>query len=185
MHYKLANAEPPLTYVIALESGEEVVGSLGAFVREAAVEAASITAVGAFERALLGYFDWQTKDYAKIPVDRQVEVLSLIGDVAMAEQGPALHLHAVLGRSDGSVVGGHLLEAHVRPTLEVVLVQPPRYLCKRKDPKTGLSLRRVPPSCCIGAAASPKCAAMRSAMRGDGCDSGSIVPAKLLCTRIR
>jgi predicted DNA-binding protein with PD1-like motif len=70
----------------------------------------------------------------------QVEVLSLLGDVAVGDQGPALHLHAVLGKADGSVVGGHLIEAYVRPTLEVILIQPPSYLRKRKDPETGLAL---------------------------------------------
>jgi Plants and Prokaryotes Conserved (PCC) domain len=60
--------------------------------------------------------------------------------VLAAVQGPALHLHAVLGKADGSVVGGHLIEAYVRPTLEVILIQPPSYLRKRKDPETGLAL---------------------------------------------
>ena len=60
--------------------------------------------------------------------------------VAVGDQGPTLHLHAVLGKPDGSVVGGHLIEAYVRPTLEVILIQPPSYLRKRKDPETGLAL---------------------------------------------
>ncbi|HEX4614683.1 MAG TPA: DUF296 domain-containing protein [Stellaceae bacterium] len=89
---------------------------------------------------MLGYFQWETKQYKKIPVDEQVEVLSLLGDVAVGDQGPTLHLHAVLGKADGSVVGGHLIEAHVRPTLEMILIQPPSYLRKRKDFETGLAL---------------------------------------------
>jgi uncharacterized protein len=140
MRAKLLNADPPVTYAVALETGDEVMERLGAFVREQQVEAASVTAIGAFRSAVLGYFDWDKKQYQKIPVDEQVEVLSLLGDVAVAEQGPSLHLHAVLGRRDGSVVGGHLLEAQVRPTLEVILIQPPSYLKKRKDPETGLAL---------------------------------------------
>jgi hypothetical protein len=140
MHSKLLNADPPITYAVVLDSGDEVIGELGKFVREREVEAASLTAIGAFSRAVLGYFQWETKQYKKIPVDEQVEVLSLLGDVAVGDQGPTLHLHAVLGRADGSVVGGHLIEAHVRPTLEVILIQPPSYLRKRKDPETGLAL---------------------------------------------
>src|SRR5579863_524551 len=104
MRSKLLNADPPVTYALAFETGDEVMSTLGAFVREAEVEAASVTAIGAFERATLGYFDWDTKEYMKFTVDRQVEVLSLIGDVAVAENGPSLHLHAVLGNRDGSVV---------------------------------------------------------------------------------
>ena len=140
MRSKLLNADPPITYAVVLDTGDEVTGELGKFVREQEVEAASLTAIGAFSRAVLGYFQWETKQYKKIPVDEQVEVLSLLGDVAVGDQGPTLHLHAVLGKADGSVVGGHLIEAYVRPTLEVILIQPPSYLRKRKDPETGLAL---------------------------------------------
>lgn len=143
MRSKLLNADPPVTYALAFETGDEVMSVLGRFVREAEVEAASVTAIGAFERATLGYFDWDKKDYVKFAVADQVEVLSLLGDVAVAEGGPSLHLHAVLGRRDGSVVGGHLLEARVRPTLEVILIQPPSYLRKRKDKETGLALLAI------------------------------------------
>jgi predicted DNA-binding protein with PD1-like motif len=74
----------------------------------------------------------------------QVEVLSLLGDIGVEESGkPALHLHAVLGRRDGSTVGGHLLEAHVRPTLEVVVTESPAHLRRRKDPETGITLIRL------------------------------------------
>ena len=140
MRSKLLNADPPITYAVVLDTGDEVIGALGKFVREQEVEAASLTAIGAFSRGVLGYFEWETKQYQKIPVGEQVEVLSLLGDVAVGDQAPTLHLHAVLGKADGSVVGGHLIEAYVRPTLEVILIQPPSYLRKRKDPETGLAL---------------------------------------------
>src|SRR5947208_3937758 len=140
MRSKLLNADPPITYAVVLDTGDEVTGELGKFVREHEVEAASVTAIGAFSRTVLGYFQWETKQYEKIAVDERVEVLSLLGDVAVGDEGPTLHLHAVIGKSDGSVVGGHLIEAYVRPTLEVILVQPPSYLRKRKDPETGLAL---------------------------------------------
>ena len=145
MHSKLLNADPPVTYAVVLDTGDEVVGELSKFVCYQEVEAASVTAIGAFGRALLGYFQWETKQYKQIAIEQQVEVLSLLGDVAVGDQGPTLHLHAVLGKADGSVVGGHLLEAHVRPTLEVILVQPPSYLRKHKDPETGLALIAIEP----------------------------------------
>jgi uncharacterized protein len=144
MRSKLLNADPPITYAVVLDTGDEVIGELGKFVRYQEVEAASLTAIGAFSRAVIGYFEWETKQYKKIPVDEQVEVLSLLGDVVVGDQGPTLHLHTVLGKADGSVVGGHLIEAYVRPTLEVILIQPPSYLRKRKDPETGLALIDIP-----------------------------------------
>ncbi len=92
----------------------------------------------------LGYFDWNVKDYKRNPLREQVEVLSLIGDVAWDElTGPKVHAHVVVGRSDGTTRGGHLLEAHVRPTLEVILVESPAHLRKKYDPESKLALIRL------------------------------------------
>ena len=105
-------------YVAVLEAGDEVHDCLQRLAEEESLSAAQVTAIGAFRDATLAYFDWETKSYDEIPVDEQVEVLSMTGDIALDENDrPKLHLHAVLGRRDGSTVGGHLMGAHVRPTL--------------------------------------------------------------------
>ncbi len=102
------------------------------------------TAIGAFRDATLAYFDWDRKEYLKNPVREQVEVVSLIGDVALAPDGaPKVHVHVVLGRRDSTALGGHLMEAHVRPTLEVTLTETPQHLRRQHDPQSGLALIRV------------------------------------------
>jgi uncharacterized protein len=94
-----------------------------------------------FSDALLGFFDWEKKDYRKTPVREQVEVVSRLGDVAVGPDGkPALHPHVVVSKADGVAMGGHLLEAHVRPTLEIVLTESPQHLHKRKGAESGLVL---------------------------------------------
>ncbi len=71
-------------------------------------------------------------------MQEQVEVVSLLGDVALGPDGkPALHPHIVVSRSDGTAMGGHLLEAHVRLTLEVLLTESPAHLHKWKDTESG------------------------------------------------
>jgi uncharacterized protein len=67
-------------------------------------------------------------------------VLTLAGDVALQDDQPALHVHLVVGRADGSAHGGHLMRAHVRPTLELILEESPAHLRKRRDPESGLAL---------------------------------------------
>jgi predicted DNA-binding protein with PD1-like motif len=129
------------TFVLVFDKGDEAKAGLTSFAKENKVSAAQITGVGAFSRAVLGYFDRDRKEYRRINVGDQVEVLSLIGDVALKpDGGPEVHVHAVLGKPDGSTVGGHLLEGHVWPTLEVVLTDSPRHLRKRHDPESGLAL---------------------------------------------
>ena len=141
MKSKLINDGPQKTYVLVLDRGDEAVTSIEGFAREDRIAAAQITGIGAFSDAVLGFFDWETKGYRRIPVKEQVEVVSLLGDVAVGPDGkPALHPHVVVSRADGGAMGGHLLEAHVRPTLEVVLTESPRHLHKRKDPDSGLAL---------------------------------------------
>jgi uncharacterized protein len=137
---KVINEGPERTIALVFDRGDEVVGTLEQFAAKQKLTAARFTAIGAFERVTLGYFDWERKDYERIPVDEQVEVLSLVGDIALDGDKPKLHAHAVLGRRDGSTVGGHLLEATVRPTLEVLLIDSPGHLRRKRDPVSGLAL---------------------------------------------
>ncbi|MEN3347791.1 MAG: uncharacterized protein V7632_1426 [Bradyrhizobium sp.] len=128
-------------HVVVLDSGEEAFAALAKFANDEKVAAASLTAIGAFERATVGWFDFASKTYRKIEVDQQCEVLSAVGDVATGDDGKAsLHIHIVLGLSDGSTRGGHLLAGHVRPTLEVVLTEVPTRLRRTKRPDLGIAL---------------------------------------------
>jgi predicted DNA-binding protein with PD1-like motif len=128
-------------HVVVLAEGDEAVEQLGGFARESGITAAQVTGVGAFRRAVVGWFDPVAKDYRRNPVDEQCEVLSILGDVALGPDGtPALHVHVVLGLADGTTRGGHLLEGHVFPTLEVMLDEPPTTLHKTSRPDLGLAL---------------------------------------------
>ena len=98
-------------------------------------------AIGAFERATVGWFDLREKTYRPIEIDEQCEALSLIGDIAVGDDGKAsVHIHAVLGLKDGTTRGGHFLKGIVRPTLEVTIVETPARLRRRKRPELGLAL---------------------------------------------
>ena len=89
---------------------------------------------------MLGYFDRKRNQYREIPVRDQVEVLSLVGDIAQQQDEPRVHAHVVVGTANGETRGGHLLSAHVWPTLELILTEAPAHLRKRSDPETGLAL---------------------------------------------
>ena len=128
------------TFAIAFQKGDEPVSLLTQFSRDKALRGSQITAIGAFESAVVGYFNRKSKRYRRITIDQQVEVLSLLGDVAHHGGEPVVHLHAVLGLEDGGTRGGHLLEAKVWPTLELVLTEWPKHLCKHFDPEVGLAL---------------------------------------------
>jgi predicted DNA-binding protein with PD1-like motif len=131
------------THVLVFEKGEEVMAGLLEFVNERRISSGHLTAIGAFSDVTLGFFERESKDYRRIPLREQVEAVSLVGGVALKGSEPQVHAHVVVARSDGSAYGGHLLEAHVWPTLEVVLVETPAHLQRELDEETGLPLIRL------------------------------------------
>jgi predicted DNA-binding protein with PD1-like motif len=140
MQAKLLHENGERTYALVFDKGDSVLPQLEAFAREHRISAARFTAIGAFSEVKLGYFERERKEFLEIPLDEQVEVLSLLGDIAERDGEPKVHAHVVIGLRDGHTRGGHLLEAHVWPTLEVMIEESPSHLRKRSDPETGLAL---------------------------------------------
>jgi predicted DNA-binding protein with PD1-like motif len=140
MKSKVIEDADVVTYVVVCEPGDEAVAVLTQFARTERLQASQITAIGAFERATVGWFDRSAKEYRRIPVDQQCEVLSLAGDVAEGPDGASLHAHIVLGLADGTTRGGHLLEGWVFPTLEVIVTEAPARLRKVTRPDLGIAL---------------------------------------------
>ena len=136
MRSKKLNSET----VLVFDTGDEVVSTLTKFAKENRIGAAHFTAIGAFSDAGIGYFDLQKKDYLRNQVNEQVEVVSLIGDIALDKGEPKVHAHVVIGKRNGFAMGGHLLEAHVRPTLELVLQYSGEQLRRKFDSESGLAL---------------------------------------------
>ena len=120
-------------------TGDEFMAGLRDYAEQHLIRAARFTGIGAFQSATLAYFDWETRQYCELPVDEQVEVLVLAGDIALKEGRPEPHVHVVLGRRDGSTRGGHLCRAIVRPTLELMLEEGGA-LERHFDPASGLAL---------------------------------------------
>lgn len=127
-------------WVVVLDKGDEAVACLTEFAKQNHVTAGRFTALGAFSDAVLGFFDFETKDYHRIEIAEQVEVASMVGDFAVQDGSVRLHPHAVLARRDGQALGGHLLSGHVHPTLEVLVTVAPEAIPRRSDPETGLAL---------------------------------------------
>ena len=143
MHYKLVD-ETPKTFVLVFETNDELAATLRQFAFEQKLASASFKAIGALSLVKLGWLNWQSKQYEpSVFIDEQVELLSLIGDVAMNNREHQVHAHAVVGKRDGTAHGGHLLEAHVRPTCELVLTESPTRLKKEFDPAAGIPLIKL------------------------------------------
>ena len=142
MNFKQVD-QSPKTFVLVFQTGDELAKGLTKFAEEQKLSAASFKAVGALSSVRLSWFNWESKKYElSVTLDEQVELVSLIGDVALKEGKPAVHAHAVVAKKDGTAHGGHLIEAYIRPTCEVVLTESPAHLQKFVDSESGLALIR-------------------------------------------
>jgi hypothetical protein len=143
MRYKLVDKQSK-TYVLIFETGDELSSGLKAFAQEQKLASSSFKAIGALSSVKLAWFNWETKKYIPVgQLNEQVELLSVIGDIALKDGEPQVHAHVVIGKSDGTAHGGHLLEARVRPTCEVVLTENPEHLRKEIDAESGLALIKI------------------------------------------
>lgn len=140
MRVKALSDTPEKTFIVVLDPGEEAVACLLSFARDRGVTAGRFTGLGAFSDVTLGFFDVETKDYEPIEIREQVEVVTLAGNFAVQGSEVRLHPHVVVSKRDGSAWGGHLLKAHVRPTLELMVTVDPARLQRRTDAETGLPL---------------------------------------------
>jgi predicted DNA-binding protein with PD1-like motif len=140
MHFRKID-ESPQTFILVFQTGDELAEGLLRFAQEQKLSAASFKAIGALSSVRLGWLSWERKRYEpSVTLDEQVELVSLIGDVALQDGEPVVHAHVVIGKKDGTAHGGHLLQAHVRPTCEVVLTESPAHLQKFIDRESGIAL---------------------------------------------
>lgn len=137
-------ADNPKTLVVILDTGDEILSSLKSVARTEHLAGSSFKAIGALSDVELGWFNGETRKYQTVvKLEEQVELLSLIGDIALKDGKPEVHAHLVIGQRDGSAHGGHLLSATVRPTCEIVITESPKHLQKEIDPESGIALIRL------------------------------------------
>ena len=126
-----------ITYAIVFAPGDEVMSGLTEFAEKYHVKSAHFTAIGDAGTAKVGWYDKSKKMFKINAINEQCEITSLIGDIALFNGKPVVHAHVNLASSDGLVHGGHLLEAFVTPTLEVMMTVEPVPLYKKFNPEFG------------------------------------------------
>ncbi len=127
------------TYAVIFGKGDEVMAGLNRFAQEKHLASARITGIGGIEDATVGYMYRHEKAHRPIPINQQCEVLSMLGDIALYQGKPVVHIHMVVGFPDGSAHGGHLLKAHVWPTMEIIVTEYANAMHKKLDAETGMA----------------------------------------------
>jgi predicted DNA-binding protein with PD1-like motif len=138
---KLISAEGPTkTYAIIFAPGDEILSGLQEFAARYDVRSAHFTAIGDAKAVKFGWYDKSKKMFKVTALNSYAEITSLVGDIALINGKPSVHAHIAVATEDGVVHGGHLLEAFVEPTLEVMMTVEPVPLNKRSDPQFGINV---------------------------------------------
>ena len=129
-------------FIIVLARGENVIETLTAFCTKEVIHAATFTGIGAVERVQIGYYDLAKKEYFFRNEPGVFEVASMNGNVALVENVPFVHAHAVLSKCDESCacIGAHIKEAFVAVTLEIFLIPLNVQISRSMDDAIGLKL---------------------------------------------
>ena len=127
--------------VARLPHGGDLLAEIAAVADEHGMATAELRAIGALSEARLAFYDQETKTYGEFDVPGAVELLGLLGNVSRRDGDIAVHAHAMLGRRDGTTLGGHVVAGCAVFACELVVVElagPP--LERGHDERTGLPL---------------------------------------------
>jgi uncharacterized protein len=132
------------TFAVVLQTGGEAMRCLQDFAVKELIGGPQVTAIGALSGGQLAYFDGEQKQYRPVPGAEQVEVASAGRGYRHRPKRPAQRACPCRAwRRDGRALAVHLLEARVRPTLEIIITESPAHLCKAKHAESGLALIKL------------------------------------------
>lgn len=143
MRSRLLHERPERTWLLVFDDGDAVVEILSLFARDHGLSGARLWGIGALDQVELGFYRHEQRDYDRFSLQEELELLALNGNLSVTDEGPRVHAHVVVGRSDGTAHGGHLFEARVGPTLEVFVVESPVEIRREMNEEFGLPLIRL------------------------------------------
>ncbi len=127
-------------YIVSINNHAELVSALEDFVKANKITAGNITGIGAVNRAVLRFFDPQTKKYVDKTVDGQMEITNLTGNISTMNGKEYIHLHITLGNSKYQGIAGHLLSADINGAGEFYIQNfPHTHIERTYNPEVGLN----------------------------------------------
>src|SRR5690554_2886694 len=95
-------------YVVRMDKGEEIVETLKNFCEEQKITLGWVKGIGAVNKATIGLFHTDTKEYHSIELKGDHEITSLLGNISTMNEEVYLHLHINLSDKEYKTYGGHL-----------------------------------------------------------------------------
>ncbi len=133
-------------YILRIDRGEEIVKAVNDLCRKENITLGSLSGLGAVDKAKLGLYSIEKQEYIVNEFEGEYEITSLIGNVTTKDGVPYLHMHMTISDITGAVVGGHLSEARVAVTCEVVIQTAEGTIEREPDPVIGINMMVFPES---------------------------------------
>jgi predicted DNA-binding protein with PD1-like motif len=130
-------------YIIRLEKDEEIISSIKIAMLQLRIRGAFFFGLGVGKDLVLGYYDAHRKKYIKKAFQGEYEFTSLAGNAAYAGKDCIVHCHVTITGDDFTALGGHLFQATVPATVEIIVFPLPRSLQRAHDVTTGLKLLKI------------------------------------------
>ena len=128
------------TYIVRMDRDEEILAQLKIFAEKEQVKLASVTALGAVKDFTIGVFDTSAKAYHSNRFQGVYEIVSLVGTINTKDGDFYCHLHMCAGDQEGHAFGGHLNEAVISATCEMIITLIDGRVGRRRDEQIGLNL---------------------------------------------
>ena len=138
--YKVQAKQGP-AYVLRPAFGTDLIDEMQNFVRQEGINLAWISGVGAVAKANLRYYNQDEKTWLDIAVDKNLEVISMMGNISLLNGEPIVHVHITLSDEEGRCYGGHVGPGTIVFNMEILLTTltgPP--VTRKLDTDTGLTL---------------------------------------------
>ena len=126
--------------IIRLDVGEEIISSIMNILKNEKIYFATVTGIGATNNFTVGTYDVTNQLYKKSNYKGVYEIVSLLGNTSIMNNEPYIHIHMSAADKNNNVVGGHLNEAYISATAEIVLNIIETNVDRIKDPNTGLNI---------------------------------------------
>lgn len=127
-------------YILRFDKGESVFSELSAFAKDNQIQAASFEGVGSASEIKLGYYNSFLKEYRAKPFVENLEIISLSGNLSLNGNDIAIHAHGSFGRTDFTMIGGHVFGITVLATCEIFLIKLEGKMERKEDSELKLNL---------------------------------------------
>lgn len=127
-------------HILQIAKGEEVFSEIKKLMQAENILACTFFAIGACSEVELGFYNPFIKEYRIKPFVENLEIVSLLGNGAISEEGPILHSHGIFSRTDFTAIAGHVFKLTVSATCEVHLTKLEGKMERELDKETNLKL---------------------------------------------